>query len=42
MMQPLTPASNRLQDKVILATGTTTGIGEGMVRLIARQGAKVN
>jgi NAD(P)-dependent dehydrogenase (short-subunit alcohol dehydrogenase family) len=31
----------RLQDKVILVTGSTTGIGEGMVRLFAREGAKV-
>jgi NAD(P)-dependent dehydrogenase (short-subunit alcohol dehydrogenase family) len=31
----------RLQDKVILVTGSTTGIGEGMVRLFARKGAKV-
>jgi NAD(P)-dependent dehydrogenase (short-subunit alcohol dehydrogenase family) len=31
----------RLKDKVILVTGSTTGIGEGMVRLFADQGAKV-
>jgi NAD(P)-dependent dehydrogenase (short-subunit alcohol dehydrogenase family) len=31
----------RLQDKVILVTGSTTGIGEGMVRLFAQQGARV-
>ena len=31
----------RLNDKVILVTGSTTGIGEGMVRVFAREGAKV-
>jgi NAD(P)-dependent dehydrogenase (short-subunit alcohol dehydrogenase family) len=31
----------RLKDKVILVTGSTTGIGEGMVRLFGAQGATV-
>jgi NAD(P)-dependent dehydrogenase (short-subunit alcohol dehydrogenase family) len=31
----------RLRDKVILVTGSTTGIGEGMVRLFASEGARV-
>ncbi len=34
-------AGTRLHDKVILVTGSTTGIGEGMVRLFAGQGARV-
>jgi NAD(P)-dependent dehydrogenase (short-subunit alcohol dehydrogenase family) len=33
--------SQRLKNKVILVTGSTTGIGEGMVRVFAREGAKV-
>jgi NAD(P)-dependent dehydrogenase (short-subunit alcohol dehydrogenase family) len=31
----------RLENKVILVTGSTTGIGEGMARLFVREGAKV-
>ncbi len=31
----------RLEDKVILVTGSTTGIGEGMARVFTREGAKV-
>jgi NAD(P)-dependent dehydrogenase (short-subunit alcohol dehydrogenase family) len=31
----------RLKDKVILVTGSTTGIGESMMRIFAREGAKV-
>ena len=36
-----TPCGKRLSDKVILVTGSTTGIGEAMVRLFAREGARV-
>jgi NAD(P)-dependent dehydrogenase (short-subunit alcohol dehydrogenase family) len=31
----------RLKDKVILVTGSTTGIGEAMVRVFVREGARV-
>ncbi len=31
----------RLKDKVILVTGSTSGIGEGMIRLFAKEGARV-
>jgi NADP-dependent 3-hydroxy acid dehydrogenase YdfG len=41
MIEPASLAGTRLQDKVILVTGSTTGIGEGMARLIAREGARV-
>lgn len=34
-------ASGRLKERVILVTGSTTGIGEGMARAFAREGARV-
>src|SRR6202044_712384 len=33
--------TERLKDKVILVTGSTTCIGGGMVRIVTREGAKV-
>jgi NAD(P)-dependent dehydrogenase (short-subunit alcohol dehydrogenase family) len=41
MTEPGSPANMRLKDKVILVTGSTTGIGEAMVRRFAREGAQV-
>jgi NAD(P)-dependent dehydrogenase (short-subunit alcohol dehydrogenase family) len=45
MTEPLFSASRaaalRLRDKVILVTGSTTGIGEAMVRTFIREGAAV-
>jgi NAD(P)-dependent dehydrogenase (short-subunit alcohol dehydrogenase family) len=38
---PVSVASARLEGKVILVTGSTTGIGEGMVRIFAGEGATV-
>ena len=34
-------SGSRLKDKVVLVTGSTTGIGEGMVRTLIREGARV-
>jgi NAD(P)-dependent dehydrogenase (short-subunit alcohol dehydrogenase family) len=41
MTKSVSPAGTRLKGKVILVTGSTTGIGEAMVRLFAREGARV-
>ncbi len=41
MNQSASPSSGRLKNKVILVTGSTTGIGEAMVRLFVREGAQV-
>lgn len=41
MNDSATRCGGRLKDKVILVTGSTTGIGEAMVRVFAREGARV-
>ncbi len=41
MNKSVSPSGSRLHGKVILVTGSTTGIGEAMVRLFAREGAQV-
>jgi NAD(P)-dependent dehydrogenase (short-subunit alcohol dehydrogenase family) len=41
MTVPVAPAGTRLKDKVILVTGSATGIGEGMARRFVSEGAKV-
>ncbi len=41
MNEPAPQSGTRLKDKVILVTGSTTGIGEAMVRLFVREGARV-
>jgi NAD(P)-dependent dehydrogenase (short-subunit alcohol dehydrogenase family) len=41
MSESTSASGMRLKDKVILVTGSTTGIGEAMVKLFAREGARV-
>lgn len=41
MNEPTHLPGTRLENKVILVTGSTTGIGEATVRLFAREGARV-
>jgi NAD(P)-dependent dehydrogenase (short-subunit alcohol dehydrogenase family) len=41
MTPPTVPRGTRLQDKVILVTGSGTGIGEGMARRFISEGARV-
>ena len=41
MTQPAPSPGTRLKDKVILVTGSTTGIGEAIARLFVREGAGV-
>lgn len=41
MIESESAPGTRLKDKAILVTGSTTGIGEAMVRLFAREGARV-
>jgi NAD(P)-dependent dehydrogenase (short-subunit alcohol dehydrogenase family) len=41
MMPSTATSGSRLKDKVVLVTGSTTGIGEGMARLFIREGARV-
>ncbi len=41
MTPPMAPQGTRLKDKVILVTGSGTGIGEGMARRFISEGARV-
>ena len=41
MTPPMMPSGTRLKDKVILVTGSGTGIGEGMARRFISEGARV-
>ncbi len=41
MTPSITTSGSRLKDKVVLVTGSTTGIGEGMARTFIREGARV-